>query len=464
MKENSEKTKKVLNGGLLVLGAVFLFNPNISVIDVLPDFIACVCIIVATSKLSEMISYFDDARAAFIKLAIVSFSRIPIWMMIVSVTADHTEQRSLYTVFTLAYLVVEMIYALPAFKSLFAGFAYLAERYGCKEAVGISYITGDGLRSLTLFAFGAKNVMAFLPDLCYLYNYDHVGSVNRYNINWLELRPYFVVITAFLALIPAIIWLVSFISYARRLASSPRLDGIVSESKLDTRPLNGKRTFRLIYAALTLIVIGTVFNVDFPIDNIDVAPDFVSALCYLAAFVIVCKEYELKWISFAMSAFYFLSSVFAFAVSRAFFAEYEYEAIGKSLAAFEKYLSVIIAVSVDCLFFVGVVVMLTIMLFHITGEHTEFSKRERSRTQAMCVGFGFIGVLNAVASFLYTFLLSITKEVEANDKNVSGGVVVFPLVEFMWLIVMLVGIVWMIYSLVLVARIKSSAEEKYLFL
>ena len=89
--------------------------------------------------------------------------------------------------------------------------------------------------------------------------------------------------------------------------------------------------------------------------------------------------------------------------------------------------------------------------------------RERGRVQAMCIGFGVIGALNAIASFLYTFLLSVTKEVAANDKNVSGGVVVFPWFERLWIVSMIVGIVWMIYTLALVARIKSSAEEKYLF-
>lgn len=464
MKESSVKNKSVLSGGLLVAAAIMLFNPNISVFDILPDFIACICIIAATSRLAGVISYFDDARSAFIKLAIVSASRMPIWVMIVSVTADHTEQRSLYTVFTLAYLVVELIYAVPAFKSLFAGFSYLAERYGCKEAIGTPSISCDGLRSLTVALFFVKDLMAFLPDLCYLYQHDHVGSVSRYNINWLELRPIFVVVAAIIALVFAVIWLVYYIPYVRRLSASPALCDVVTASESEARPLDGKRRFRLIYAALTLVVIGTVFNVDFPIDNMDVAPDFISALCYLAAFAVICKQYELKWPSFAISVFYFFTSIATFAVSQSFFSEYEYEAIGKSVTAFEKYMSVIVVVAFDSLVLIGVSIMITTMLYHIAMSHTDFTKREKSRAKAMCIGFGAIGAINAIASFLYTFLLSITKEVEANDKLVSGGVVVFPLFEYLWIIVMVIGIVWMIYTLALVARLKSGAEEKYLFM
>ena len=51
-----------MNLGYLLLGLVFLFNPNINVIDVLPDVIGCLFILKGLSKLSDLNRHIASAK------------------------------------------------------------------------------------------------------------------------------------------------------------------------------------------------------------------------------------------------------------------------------------------------------------------------------------------------------------------------------------------------------------------
>ena len=61
-----------MNLGYLLAGLIFLFNPNINVIDVLPDFIGCIFIVKGLSKLSDLDRRIASAKAKFRRLAWVA--------------------------------------------------------------------------------------------------------------------------------------------------------------------------------------------------------------------------------------------------------------------------------------------------------------------------------------------------------------------------------------------------------
>ena len=465
MTKEKLKSKKAINGGLLVFAAVMLFNPNISMVDPLPDFIGYICIIAAISGIAEVVPYFAEARVAFMKLAVLTFTRIPAWIMTVSITSRAANQESLYTLFTFVYAVVELIFLIPALRTFFGGFSYLVERYGCRAALGAGSFDIGALKSLTLWMIIFKNLMGFLPDICYLDMYDYIGDVTRFDINWITVRPFFVVASVVLALAFGIVWLVAFIPYVRRVAGSPEIKSVATEAyKENANPINKKRTFRLVYAALTLVVIGSIFNVDITIDNMDIAPDFISALCYIAAILLIGKRYGHFVISLGFSAIYLVTSVLMFAVSASFFSEYEYEAIGKSVTAYEQYNLVKIASGLDSLALAITVAVIALLMLHVLREHTNFTKREYLGVRNRIIIFGVFGGINAVMSFLYTILMGITKEVGANGKYVSGGMVIFPKFEMFWIFVVVAGLAWMISALALSAGLKDGAEEKYIFL
>ena len=62
---NHVKLKKNMGFGQIIAALFFLFNPDISIIDVLPDFIGYIILSVALSKIAMISESLYDAKRAF---------------------------------------------------------------------------------------------------------------------------------------------------------------------------------------------------------------------------------------------------------------------------------------------------------------------------------------------------------------------------------------------------------------
>ena len=58
-------TRKNLRPGYLIAAALFLFNPNVNIVDVLPDCIGYLFILRAIAGVSDLVPHFEEAKAAF---------------------------------------------------------------------------------------------------------------------------------------------------------------------------------------------------------------------------------------------------------------------------------------------------------------------------------------------------------------------------------------------------------------
>ena len=68
----TEKKQKSRVYTSVTVALVFLFNPNISVIDILPDFVAYFLLARAFLYASDCAPYFEEARIAFKSSGIIS--------------------------------------------------------------------------------------------------------------------------------------------------------------------------------------------------------------------------------------------------------------------------------------------------------------------------------------------------------------------------------------------------------
>ena len=77
-KERDMKTveKKQMSWGLFIIAFVFLFNPNIAIIDPLPDFLGYIILSVALTKLAMINEHLYDAKRAFDRMIIVDIGKI----------------------------------------------------------------------------------------------------------------------------------------------------------------------------------------------------------------------------------------------------------------------------------------------------------------------------------------------------------------------------------------------------
>lgn len=71
-----QKIKKNLGIGQILLSAVFLFNPEVSVIDPLPDFIGYLLLVTGLTCLADLNETLATARKLFLILAWVSGAQL----------------------------------------------------------------------------------------------------------------------------------------------------------------------------------------------------------------------------------------------------------------------------------------------------------------------------------------------------------------------------------------------------
>ena len=76
--------------GMIAVGLLFLFNPNINIIDVLPDFIGYIFLCLGGAKLTDLNESIDRALSAFRKMILIDAGKwlALMWVFGMSVTSE----------------------------------------------------------------------------------------------------------------------------------------------------------------------------------------------------------------------------------------------------------------------------------------------------------------------------------------------------------------------------------------
>lgn len=109
--------------GYMIVGCIFLCNPFINIIDILPDFIGYLFILKALSELSDLERNIGSARKKF--KAAMWVSLVKCLLVFASMIFDSTW----YLILTFTFGILECMYLIPGFIDLFYGISYLEGRY-----------------------------------------------------------------------------------------------------------------------------------------------------------------------------------------------------------------------------------------------------------------------------------------------------------------------------------------------
>ncbi len=109
--------------GYILAGMIFLFNPHINIIDILPDVIGYILILHGLSKISDLERNLLSARGRFLKLAWLSAAKLACILILPIFDA------TLYLIFTFCFGILEVMWMIPAFIDLFQGISFLEQRY-----------------------------------------------------------------------------------------------------------------------------------------------------------------------------------------------------------------------------------------------------------------------------------------------------------------------------------------------
>ena len=478
------RPQRLLPFGLLIAGLVFLFNPTVNLIDPMPDAIGYALLILALRYTAEVFPHFDTAHRKFRILLLINLAKIPAAILMLRIATGNPTERTVITIFSLAFAIAEWIFLLPALHALSEGFTYLGEREGIRSAITLrkSERALDRLRLCTLIFFIVKGACTFLPEMLFVpTEYIDGGLTPRFfNPARLYVGVAFLAAIAVLAFGSACFVFVTIyltgmkkdgamarLLEAKAIAASPALS-----ASADTRR---KKLFFLLALA------GFFFAIDLPLGNVDYLPDYVAALCFLAAFFLADKS-RASFLGKIAASLYGVAAILRAVFAARFFALYKYTDVGgifwsiggDTPAALHRYIPFLASYVLEAAAFLAVLLLLIRCLcefsLRYTGkglraQDTEIRNEVHAELFKGCRLLTVVSVLYSVLRPVSTHLLTITDrhtitpdEALNNEIYAEGQNVYTSAYAWLWLVVLAVGALLFVMALFLFRTIKEEAN------
>lgn len=465
--EINKKANSKIGFGMIALAFVFYFFPDFSLIDVFPDVITYILLCVGLNKLSYMNDSIESARKLFFRMIIVSAAKL-VAIFVTFGTANREEQASLMLLMVFVLALVEVFFLLPAYIHLFEGILYLGMRYDSKAVFGekkriFSKNATEKIRKKTLTFVIVKNLALVLPETAALSTTD---SLNPYKVSMYEFIPHFRIFGMIISLIFGIVWLVSVISYFRKLNKDTEFVCALSET-FKTEIMPNTRIFieRKVAIAALLLGLSAIFTVDFYIDGnngFNIIPDILFA--FTAFFgIFMLKKYMSKTM-FALSSVSLLAYGVMTTVNWKVVADFAYKytaaQVRTNAAAYYGWLSMLALTAVEAVLFIFALVMICAVLKRIISDHTghyfehttidpQIKLRETHKALMRRVYiFAGIGILGAIACFFRVYMFKSATE----------------LADVSWIIEALISAVFAVMIMLALAEINEKVKEKYTYL
>ncbi len=415
--ENQKKAKSLLSGAFL-LAFVFLFNPNLNIIDILPDFIGYAILCITLSRLSALNENIELAQKGFFRALCLDVAKF-ICIFVVFAMQNPDEKNTLLLLGSFVFAVAELLILIPAYGNLFGGLIGLGYKYD--NASVLSYRKAksrknrtEKIRSFTVFFLIVKVLMYTLPEFAVLstQNYDDMSST-LYIYNFIGLLRFFAI--AF-GLIVGFIWLLRIISYFRRVQGDAKFMGaLVSDYNLNVLPKKSLFVRKSVKFISLLFCIAALLCIDFRIESFNVLVDTLAAIVLIISALSAKKHIVKGYKSIIPFAVYAVISFVAVIFEFRFFGEHYYGAIWRDDAAYVSYVYMLVFSVLDVLSFLFAVWGMSNILKTVVKEHTGFYvpnatvnveekiKRVHSELNKKIYLLYAAGILSAAADLFYDF-------------------------------------------------------------
>lgn len=417
MKQITKKSDS-MGFGWLALGMLFLFNPNINIIDVFPDFIGYILLCIGCSKLADLNDSIEGALSLFRKMIFVDAGKwlALMWVFGMSVTS---ERNSSLLLWTFVFSVLELILLIPAFSKLFGGILQFGYFYKNQSLmVEGKKNTTDSIKKLTIAFLMIKSVFAVLPEFADLTNtaYDDSSLTNNLyqHIGTMRLLAFIPV------LILGLVWLIRVQRYFITIRRDRELaEGLAERYRTEIEPKTGHFIKRNFHTVMWVLIIAWCLSIDLRLEYLNLFPDILVAIFLAVGLGILHKHTSFRLTPVMVAcASYGVVALASSVLEQYFFTEYYYGAIIRNETAMIVYRSLI---AVDCLkavLFIWLVWMTVGVLSKTVLEHTGYvlgreyhNDREQQMIQAVqtdlkhallwCFG---AAVLYSAADVVYDFL------------------------------------------------------------
>ncbi len=467
---------------LLTFSLVLLFNPNINVIDLLPDFIAWFILAKLFEKAADSAPYFEEARLCFVKLGWLTLAKIPALLLIFFVRGQNTLDNDIFALVSFSFAVAESIFTIKAAGNLFKGLSHLGERTSASALIAPfsppilknRQITIQSLKEYTFFFFICKCILYFLPDMFLLTRISkETGQLLLISKHY----PLVLILSHLFGFIIGTIWIGRALSYVKAV----RNEGLFDEALLEManedslNKMETKTKIRSITSALTIICVASFFAVDLVFDNlngINLLPNFVYGALLLIGVLILQRHCQASRAHLVFGGAFTAFSLTAYIFLARFLSNYSYADIESLKEASNAYLMVVIF---SVLEFISLLLFLffTARLFRsfilsntgISPESDRYLKMEKEYHRALIKKSYVMTALGAAAGLvkcINVFLNRSVKLIYTDEADFMMPIISSSPIPWFNLVITVTSIMYIGYTLYFISTIKEEVKMKYL--
>lgn len=401
----SGRLNKNIGFSLIVFAFFFIFEPNYSLLDVLPDFIGHVIICFAIINMADINPHISDAFKGFRLAAIVNALKIVAIFALKNYFADG-EQTFGTLIFAFVFAVADIVILLPAFKNLFSGLLslgmshdgqaiYFTRREGGKNAT-------EKIYSLTVSFLVIKNIIGVIPEFSSLIEdktYEFAGLLRTFSV--------------IIVLPMSIVWLVRICAYFHSVKKDTQFIESISAAfieKVETIPQF--YTFRVVNVGLSGLIFAIALSFDAYIDRVNLLPDFLFyAVVFLTA--IFLSKHTSKWYLASISSLLgIFASVFSHTYSVRFFELHTVEAIRRDAEAYAMHNVMLVRYALESVTMALTVACVILIIRDVYRAHSGIDVAIGRDLAAMKSSFtlcaasvAVFGALSALGNFYYVWAM-----------------------------------------------------------
>lgn len=456
---------------LIILSLVFLFNPNINLIDILPDCIAYALLILIIGGFASTVPYLAECKGALVKLFVLTLVKIPAFSVMYS---NMKYGSDIVPLFTLSFAVLEFLLIRSATKNLFRTLSYVGERTDCtsvRENFKVSKrksISPEALEKITVIYFLIKGILNVIPEILLLSKEDFM--LRR---ELMDAYPAALVLSVLASLIIGIIWLRYAIRFVKAIHQSGDFGNAIRTIDSYVRPetSTAEKLSKRLTDSLTLLAISSIFIFDVSFQNFggyNILPHFIYGIVLFCSVVNLTQNKLHKQLLVTFASGFSLAAIVNQSQTARFFSLYEYAELTYSQYAKADYVPIKISAIAETAFILATIVMTSIILVNFIKEYTEISpsdpdyrptnKREHNRlirnTLPLMVISGAINVLKCVNVFLKEHVKIISTDAHIEGIPTSSA----PALST---VIFLLSIVFVIYSFVVTSTLKDAVRFKF---
>ncbi|MBE6633299.1 MAG: hypothetical protein E7620_03030 [Ruminococcaceae bacterium] len=286
---------------LLLAGGCFLWEPNIGVIDPLPDLIGYLLLFLGSIKLSDLNDTLLEAQRGFRAMLWVGFARVAAQLFVKllldqsEVTLNRYEQPVWVLLLSFSFLVLEWYWMLPAWKHFFKGLSDLSEFHGGRNLL----VERRGktlcqcMTRFTRMALIVRTLLTVLPEATILTSFEKDAENPLFTFDWYQYINAFRAVAVILALVVGAAWLVRWIGFWRAaLKDLPWIEGLSLRYRREILPNVGLLMNRRVSAAFSFWRIGALFAANLAIAHRDMLPDWASVFLFFFGGIVLGRLIE----------------------------------------------------------------------------------------------------------------------------------------------------------------------------